>query len=71
MTRPDLREHGPEIRLERSLSTGLWDQADWKKTGSSQKGLTEKKTPCYILETQILLLGRIKSNLKLRRGSEI
>lgn len=37
-----------EAWLEKSLSTGLWDQADGKKMGSSQKGLTEKKKPFVI-----------------------
>lgn len=45
MTWPAIREQSLKIRLERSLSTNLWDQADRKKMGSSQKGLTEKKKP--------------------------
>ena len=49
------------------MGSGCQEEDKTLAKGSDGEG----KAVCYILKTLILLLKRIKSNLKLRRGSEI
>lgn len=65
------REHSLEIRVERSLSTGLWVEADRRWDSHRSVWLGKKSCLIYFEITQIILQGRIKSDLKLRRGSKL